>query len=90
MTPRQLALLFERYQQKAEYDETLNGLICSTVANWSMAAPEKPLSHLAFMPSEWAKEPKEPKEKKKRVRKLNAEQVGNVFKNMFSGAVVNG
>jgi hypothetical protein len=85
MTPRQFHLLLEQYRHKTEYAEMLNGLVCSTVANWSMSAPKKPLTHVDFMPSAWLKGTKE---KKKRVRKLNAEQVGNVFKDLFTGAVM--
>lgn len=59
----------------------MNGLICSTVANWSMGSPKKPLTHLDFMPSQWAKQKPEVK---KRVRKMKAEDVVNEFKNIFS------
>jgi hypothetical protein len=61
----------------------LFGLVCSTVANWSMGHPKEPLTHVDFMPSQWAKE--EPLTKGEE-KKLGALEVNNVFRNMFGFA----
>jgi hypothetical protein len=82
LTPRQFHLLLEVRQQQVEYHELLNGLVCSTIANWSMNAPKNPLPCTNFMPTEWAKERKE-KVPRKRRKKLNAQQVNDVFRALF-------
>lgn len=51
LTPRQFFLLESRQKDKMQHAELLAGIIASTTANFSMAAPEKALGAEAFMPS---------------------------------------
>jgi len=84
LTPRQFHLLLEVRQQQVEYHELLNGLVCSTIANWSMNAPKKPLPCTNFMPTEWAKADREKPARRKRVKKMNSQEVNDTFRMMFS------
>jgi len=85
MTPRQFHFLLERYERKLEHYEMLAGLVCSTVANWSMAAPKEALKHTDFMPSQWLKNAKKPRKKKL----MDSDEVREVFKSMFRGMIAN-
>ncbi len=82
LTPRQFHLLLEQYEHKVEHTEMLAGIISSTVANWSMGSPKKPLSHTDFMPSQWAKE------KPIRHRKPTAKQLAARVRAAFEANVV--
>lgn len=50
MTPRQLSALTDRRSQRQEREELLVGLLASVTANYSMAAPNPPLSAADFIP----------------------------------------
>ena len=56
LTPRQFAILRKFHGYEVRHRELLNGLVCSTTANYSMGAPEKPLKAADFMPSQWSVE----------------------------------
>jgi hypothetical protein len=51
LTPRQLHILMDRYRECVQHREWMTGLLCSTVANWSMGAPKTPLRPSDFLPS---------------------------------------
>ncbi len=55
LTPRQFHLLLARHQEQTEHQEYLSAIIASTVANFSLGAPKKPLKPSDFMPSLRAK-----------------------------------
>jgi len=43
VTPRQYQLLLERHRERERHREWLVGLVLSTIANWSIAAPKEAL-----------------------------------------------
>lgn len=51
LTPRQFHLLLARHREKAEHEHYLAAVIASTVANFSLGAPKKPLRPSDFMPT---------------------------------------
>jgi hypothetical protein len=55
LTPRQYHVLLDQHRECVEHQdyhrELLTGIIASTVANFAMGAPKKPLSPRDFMPS---------------------------------------
>jgi hypothetical protein len=72
--------LLDRYQEREKdrirHQELLMGILASTVANFSMGTPKKPLTPGDFMPSEMKNKPV----KKKPVnRTLVAEQTRDFF-----------
>ena len=56
MTPRQLHVLTARHHEQTEHQEFLSAIVASTIANFSLAAPKKPLKPSDFMPSLRAKQ----------------------------------
>jgi hypothetical protein len=77
--------MLDQYQRKVEHQEMLAGIIASTVANWSMGSPKKPLRHIDFMPSQWMKEPAEP-----RKRRVNHKALAAKVRAAFANAAVSG
>ncbi|HEY5054625.1 MAG TPA: hypothetical protein VII58_00600 [Acidobacteriaceae bacterium] len=57
MTGRQLSALLKRHRQAEERTSWQVGLLCSTLANFSMRAPKVPLSAEDFMPGRKVIEP---------------------------------
>ena len=51
LTPRQFHLLLARHREKTDQEHYLAALIASTVANFSLGAPKKPLRPSDFMPT---------------------------------------
>lgn len=51
ITPRQLHLLLDRHREHVQFDEWRTGLLAAVMANFSLAAPKKPLAPSDFMPS---------------------------------------
>jgi hypothetical protein len=49
MTPRMLHALRKRQIQHQQREELLNGLVCSTTANFSFCRPDKALNPEVFM-----------------------------------------
>jgi len=41
----------DQHRERVEHQELLAGIIASTVANWSMGAPKRPLCPADYMPS---------------------------------------
>ena len=48
LTPRQYSLLLERQREHQKHTEWMVGVLASTVANWSMGAPEEQLQPRHF------------------------------------------
>ena len=51
LTPRQFHLLVARHREESEHQQYLAGLICSTIANFSLGRPKRPLVPDDFMPA---------------------------------------
>ena len=71
LTPRQLHILTKRHRERTEHQEYLSAIVASTVANFSLGAPKKPLKPSDFMPSVKA----EPAQKERPPRKFIAQNV---------------
>lgn len=76
LTPRQYAALRKYHRYDVQHRELLNGMVCSTTANFSMCSPQKPLSPKDFMPS-WSDS--KPARNRKPTRKQIAQKIWAAF-----------
>jgi hypothetical protein len=80
LTPRAFHLLLDQQQHITQRTELLNGILCSTVANYSMARGKTPAKSTDFMPSYWDAKATQPK----RMRKPTAKQLEAQVRKAFS------
>lgn len=78
MTPRQLALLRKRYDERQQDQELLAGIIAATIANHSFSPPNKPYAPGDFMPSQLAE-----KQRRER-RQKNQYQIADDVRSVMS------
>lgn len=75
LIPRQYGLLLERHLDRQKHAEWLTGVIASTIANFSMGAPEEPLQ-----PKHFALPLLQVREKRKRLNRARiADQIRQQF-----------
>lgn len=67
----------KRQKEVIEHRELLFGIVASTIANYSLGAPKKPLQPKDFMPTQHVKQALQ--KPKRRNRKKEAEQIRQFF-----------
>ena len=84
LTPRQFDELLKRHKEEREFTELGWGLVCATVANFSMGAPKQPLQPSDFMPSQWTDKKTTPAQKKRVNRKVVASSIRGLMTGYMS------
>jgi len=84
LTPRQYHAMKQRFEQEQEHRDWYNACVCTSIINYSLSRPKKPVQITDFMPTRSASV--QPVKRVKRITKANRKQIADSLRAMFASA----